>query len=324
MGFTQPIINLNKKIEDEYRRLNNGLKCPIIGLGTALIEKVEKDDKEKKEKEREIVYQSIIDGVRLIDTDQTSEEIVGKQIEKALNENIVKREDLFIVAKLEIEDKEDPEKALRKSLQRLKLDYVDLYLDRWPSCVCLNPEKNYKLIPIKNTWSLMERLVDLNLTKSIGVSNYNVENMFNILSDCRIKPAVLEVEFHPFLYQKELKEFCDLENIVIFAYNPLVSGEYVNRYYIYKSNLKIFDEAVFTLLKKKYQTLTIGQMILNWHLCLGVVPIPGTSKPERMKENLEARNFTIRNDYIELIGSNEKKEHRFNDGSNIFGVNIFA
>ena len=148
--------------------------------------------------------------------------------------------------------------------------------------------------------------------------------MFNILSDCRIKPAVLEVEFHPFLYQKELKEFCDLENIVIFAYNPLVSGEYVNRDYIYESNWNIFREGVFTLLKKKYQTLTKGQMILNWHLCLGVVPIPGTSKPERMKENLEARNFTIRDDYIELIGSNDEKQHRFNDGSNIFGINIFA
>ena len=161
----------------EIKQLNNGKKCPIIGLGTALI---------KSEEDANVVYQSIIDGVRLIDTEPANEEFVGLGIEKVIKEGKVKREDLFIVTKLELEEKEEPEKALRKSLGRLKLEYVDLYLDHWPSCLNINDPKKYKLIPVKETWQKMEKLIDLGITKSIGISNYNVENIFNILSTCRI------------------------------------------------------------------------------------------------------------------------------------------
>ena len=316
MGFSIPDINLNKKIEPEMKKLNNGLKCPIMGLGTALI---------KDEEHINVVYQSIKDGVRLIDTEPANEEFVGKGIKKVLDEGQIKRKELFIVTKLELEEKENPEEALIKSLERLQLKYVDLYLDHWPSCININ-EPNKKPIPVNVTWQKMDNLVYLRLTKSIGLSNYNVENMLNVLSICRIKPVVNEVEFHPYLYQKELKEFCDKEEIILFAYNPLVKGEYCDSTYIRERNFKLFKEGPVTRLFNKYnnEKITRGQIVLNWHLCIGVVPIPGTSKPERMKENLKAKNFVINKTNIENIGSNEERQHRFCDGSKIFGINIFA
>ena len=313
----EDIISSNKvRTEPDYIILNNGLKCPLIGLGTALI---------KNEEDINVVCQSIIDGVRLIDIEPDNEELVGRGINKAINDGIVKRTDLFVVTKLKLDEKENPELALRKSLKRLQLEYVDLYLDHWPSCINVNQRDKYILIPVKDTWEQMEKLLKLKLTKSIGVSNYNVQNLLNILSICKIKPVVNEVEFNPYLYQKDLKEFCDKENIILFGYNPLVKGEYVDRNLILEKKLDLFEEEKVNFLKGVYKNATKGQIILNWHISLGIVPIPGTSKPERMKENLLTLNFKLNKESINLLSSFEKegKQYRFNDGSDLFGIDIF-
>ena len=314
---SNPEIKIDNKREN-FKILNNNLKCPIIGLGTALIE---------GEKDIDVVYQSIKDGVRLIDTCPANEEFVGKGIKKAINEGIVKREELFIVTKLELDEKEDPEKALRKSLERLQLKYVDLYLDHWPSCVCINDSKKYSLIPVRETWEKMEALVKPDLTKSIGVSNYNVENLFNILSVCKIKPVVNEVEFHPYLYQKDLKEFCDKEKIIIFSYNPLVKGGYCKERHeevMKEKNLDLLNEDIVKSLAEKYKK-SVGQIILNWHIHLGIIPIPGTKNPQRMKENLGSIDFEMEEKEYELISKLcEEKEFRFCDSYGIFGIDIFA
>ena len=178
---------------------------------------------------------------------------------------------------------------------------------------------------MRDTWEKMEQLVNKKLTKSIGVCNYNVENLLNIISICEIKPVVNEVEFHPYLYQKDLKEFCDLEGIIIFAYNPFVKGEYCKNDPSYNS-YDLFKEAPITFLfrNENYKNLTMGQIILNWYLSLGIVPIPGTSKIDRMKENLQAINFSINKRNIDIIGSFESKQHRFNNSYDIFGVDIFG
>ena len=311
-------ISFNEQIKPKYITLNNKQECPIIGLGTSLIN--DKND-------IQIIYQSIKDGVRLIDIEPNKEELVGEGINIAINNGIVRREDLFIVTKLKLEEKSDPENALRESIEQLKLEYVDLYLDQWPSCICINDPEKYKLIPVKDTWEQMERLVEMKLTKSIGVCNYDIQNLINILSICKIKPVVNEVEFHPYLYQKELKEFCEQEKITLFAYNPLVKGEYVN-----DRNFDLFEEDVIDKLTDKYinskfknGNLTKGQIILNWYMSLNIVPITGTSKPNRMKENLDSSNFKLSKDIISLLCSFEKenKQNRFNNGSNIFGYDIF-
>ena len=279
-------------------------------------------------KNDEVIYQSIKDGTRLFDTAfyYQNEEEVGKGIKRALDENIVKREDLFIITKMGIDEKEDPETAIKNSLKRLQLDYVDLYLDHWPSGKNYKEPGKFKLIPIKETWGKMEKLVDLGLTKSIGVSNYNVQGLLIVLSECRIKPAFNEVEFHPYLYQKDLKEFCDKENIVILSYNPMVKGQYCQRSekVIKEKNLDLFNENIIQELAKKYDK-TLGQIILNWHIHIGVVPIPGTFNPNRMKENLGATEFDMEEEDIQKINNSFKdKQYRFCDSYPVYGIDIFA
>ncbi len=253
---------------------------------------------------------------------------VGKAINKAIEDGIVKREDLFIVTKFWLHEKEDPEKALKASLERLNLKYVDLYLDHWPSGKSYNGNNNFKLICIRDYWPKVEKLVEEGLTRAIGVSNYNVQNLLIVLSIAKIKPFVNEVEFHPYLYQKDLLEFCNLENIKIIAYNPVVKGGYCKERHgkvMEERKLDLFNETAVQNLSKKYEK-TPGQIILNWEIHKGVIPIPGTSKPERMKENLEAANFKMEeNDYDTLDHYSEQgKEFRFCDSNKIYGIDIFA
>ena len=298
---------------------SNEIKIPNIGIGTANMQSVE-----------EVVYQAIKDGVRLIDTASIykNEEQVGNAINKAINEGIVKREDLYVVTKFWLDEKEDPEKALRASLDRLKLNYVDLFLDHWPTGKCYNGQYNFKLICVKEYWPKMEKCVDDGLTKAIGVSNYNVQNLLIVLSVARIKPLVNEVEFHPYLYQKDLLEFCNLEKIKILAYNPLVKGLYCKERHgkeMEEKKLDLLNEPEVKSLAEKHGK-TPGQIVLNWEIQKGVIPIPGTSKPERMKENLEATNFQLDQSDCETLEhyAEHDKEFRFADSDKIYGIDIFA
>ena len=298
-------------------KLNNDLTCPFMGLGTTGMQNIE-----------EVVYNSIKDGTRLIDTASKyrNEVEVGKGIKKAIDEGIIKREDLFIITKMWLDEKEDPEKALKSSLERLQLSYVDLYLDHWPSGKCYNGKNNFKLVSVKDVWEKMEKLVEQNLTKSIGVSNYNVQNLLIILSFCKIKPVANEIEFHPYLYQKDLKEFCDKENIKIISYFPLIKGANFKKRYekiMNEKKMDLLNEPVVKELASKYGK-TVGQIVLNWHIHLGVIPIPGTSNIERMKENLAAGDFKMEAKDYELLCEFKDKQHRFCDGLGLYGIDIFA
>jgi diketogulonate reductase-like aldo/keto reductase len=295
-------------------KLSNGIECPTIGIGAM------------PAKSEDVVYQAIKDGTRLIDTASAykNEDLVGKGIKKAIDEGIVKREDLFVITKLNInEEKNDPETALKNSLERLQLTYVDLYLDHWPS---VNITKDgVKLISMVDTWTKMEKLVESGKTKMIGCSNYNVQSLLIILSFCKIRPTFNEVEFHPYLYQKDLKEFCDKENIKILSYNPIIKGDYCAKSaeIVKEKKLDLFNEDIVKSLTEKYKK-TPAQIILNWHLQVGVIPIPGTSNPNRMKENLGALDFKMEEEEYKKLSSFDEKQHRFCFSLPFLGFDIFA
>ena len=314
------IKNMDTLIKSIYslipttKKLNNDIEIPLIGLGTSRVKNVE-----------EVVYHSIKDGVRLIDTAllYKNEEDIGKGIKRAIDDGIVKREELYIVDKLWIDDKSDPEKALREAFKRLNLDYIDLYLDHWPCGNVHLKDKDYKTISIFELWPKMESLVDKGLTKSIGCSNYNVQSLLNLLSFCRIKPVVNQVEFHPYYYQKGLKDFCDKENIALMAYYTMARGNGA-RNYIKEHNgeMDIFKEKDIKHLAKKYDK-TPGQIILNWHIHQGNIAIPSTSNLDRMKENLGALNFEMKDSDVEKLCKYGKKM-KFCGCVRFFGYNIMA
>ena len=291
-----------------------------LGLGTAQIGNTKNIS--------EVVYNSIKSGVRLIDTAEVygSEVGVGLGIKRAIEEGIVKREDLFIITKCYPYSKNDPENAIKNSLKNLKLDYVDLYLDHWPAFVEINEKgENYNLNPMHILWPKFESLIEKKYTKNIGVSNYNVQSLVNLLSFCKIKPFANEVEFHPYLYQKNLLSYCEKENIKIIAYNPICKGNYDYHKGKEKLNLDLLNEQIIKELSNKYKK-TPGQIVLNWEINKNVIPIPATSKTTRMKENLGALEFTMDESDIKKI-DNLNKNYRFSSSIcwNVIGkYDIFA
>ena len=160
----------------------NKVKIPSIGLGTAYMSNVS-----------EVVFSSIKDGIRLIDTAAVygTEKGVGKGIKKAIDQGLVKREDLFIVTKLSKFDIKNPELAIKNSLKMLGLNYIDLYLLHWPKFFDYKgKDKKTNIVPMHVIWPNMENLVAKGYTKYIGVSNFNVQSLLNLLSFCKIPPLV--------------------------------------------------------------------------------------------------------------------------------------
>lgn len=268
-------------------KLNNGLEMPLIGLGTFLQKNVE-----------EVVYESIKSGTRLIDTASIyeCEPQVGKGINRAIEDGLCKREDLFVVTKLWIWDKPNPEAALRRQLKDLNLEYVDLYLDHWPMFIYEHEGKSHKA-PLHLVWKKLEALVNMGLTKSIGVSNYNVQTVMDLLSFCEIKPVVNQIEINPFLPRVNLCKYCKDNGVEIMAYNSLCKNSY--------TKVQLLDEKDVKQLAEKYST-SPGIIALSWATSQGFIVIPGTSSTKRMQENLKVLSITLSDDEIKKL--NELKQ----------------
>jgi methylglyoxal/glyoxal reductase len=248
--------------------LHNGVQMPWIGLG---VYKAEDGDE---------VIQSIkwaIDaGYRSIDTASLYNNEAG--VGKAIAESDVPREDLFITTKVWNTDQgyEEALSAFDASLERLGLDYVDLYLVHWPV-----PGK------YKETWRALEKIYEDGRAKAIGVSNFKKHHLEDLIADAKIKPMVNQVEYHPRLTQEDLLTYCKQQGIQLEAWRPLLKGE-------------IFEEPTLMELADKYNK-TVAQIILRWDIQNGVVTIPKSVTKHRIEENIDIHNFKLTNEDMTRI-----------------------
>lgn len=205
------------------------------------------------------------------------------------------------------------EGALRASLKKLKLDYVDLYLLHW-----MAPKTDWDIegIPFKNTpthkvWAELERLVDLGLIKSIGVSNCTVPMLMDLLSYAKHRPVTNQVELHPYLSQRDFVAFHKKLGVTVTAYAPLGANAWSLKDDKYK-NLNLLEEPVVKELSTKYGK-TPAQIILNWHTkCRGHIVIPKTINVGRLGENFNVFDFDMSEEDYEKVNALDQKARFFN------------
>ena len=171
-------------------------------------------------------------------------------------------------------------------------------------------------------WTELESFLEKGYVKSIGVSNFNVQGLLEIINNCKVIPAVNEVELNPYLTQQDLLAFCKLYGIQIIGYNSFVSGAYIKDY----ESFKIFDEEIIIKLAEKYQK-SKGQILLNWGLSKGAVVIAKSNSVERMKENMDSQSFKLEEEDVAQISKlNANKRFCLNDyqDNGTFNFNIFG
>jgi len=300
-------------------KLNSGYDMPTLGLGTW---------KSEPNKVGEAVKYALtqagyvaIDGAMIYRNEPEIGEVY-KQVFQT-----VKREDVFITSKLWNSDHHPSvvEEACKKTLHDLNLEYLDLYLMHWGIAFKhggeLEPkDKDGKFmtenISIRETWEAMENLVKLGLVKSIGVANFTGMMLHDLLTSAHIRPAVDQIEVHPYNAQTELLEYCKEQGIVVTAYSPLgrqgakdVTGP------------RLFDDQVIKDLSEKYGK-PASQILLNWAISRGTIAIPKSVTPERIKENIGVYDFELSAEDVKKIdGLN--KDLRFVDPSQWWRIPCF-
>ncbi len=267
-----------------YKELNNGIKIPKFGLGTFL-------NDNGKQAIDSILYALEI-GYRHVDTATMYEN--EKEIGEAVHESEIPREEIFVTTKLWNSDHgyDNTIKAFQRSLERLGLDYVDLYLIHWPV-------ENLRL----ESWRALEKLYNDGLCKSIGVSNYMERHLEELLNNSSVIPAVNQVEFSPFLYLKELQNYCESKRISLESYSPLTKG-----YKLKDSNL--IDIA------HNYDKST-SQILIRWCLQKGVIVIPKSSQKEHIKENADVFDFNISETDMMALDKLNENYHSTWDPTNV-------
>lgn len=261
---------------DSFVELNNGTRMPMFGLGVYQLGRGK--DAVKR------LHWAIELGYRHIDTAAMygNEREVGEAVRTAN----VPREDIFVTTKLWNDDHgyDRALQAFDESMERLGLDYVDLYLIHWPVEGLRH-----------GSWRALERIYDQGRARAIGVSNYTISHIDELLDKGGIVPAVNQVEFHPWLFQKGLMEHCWSKDIALEAYSPLVKGERVN------------DPAIRPIAKK--HDATVAQVLIRWGLQHRVIEIPKSSTRRRMEENTTVFDLVLDDDDMAVLDYLNKDYH---------------
>lgn len=271
MGIKTMSLRVDSRI-----KLNNGIEIPILGLGTYLIRTGSVVER--------AVQDALMLGYRHIDTAMVyrNEQFVGKTI----RESSIPREEIFVATKLWNTDHgyDSALAAFEKSLSNFKLEYIDLYLIHWPV-----PRKRL------DSWRALETLLDDGKVRAIGVSNFTIPHLEELLDNSSVVPAINQVEFHPFLYQRELLEFCQSKGIQLEAYSPLTKGRRLN-------DPKLVEIA-------KHYNKTVAQLLIRWNIEHDVVVIPKSSKANRISENANVFDFQITPEDMSTLDS-MNEDHR--------------
>lgn len=262
-------------------KLNNGVEIPILGFGVFQVPDLAECEKS--------VAEAIQTGYRLIDTAASygNEEAVGK----AVKNSGVSRKDLFITTKLWIQSNgyEGTKKAFENSLNRLGLDYVDLYLIHQP------------LGDVYGEWRAMQEFYKEGKVRAIGVSNFQPDRLMDLMVHHEIVPAVNQIETHPFHQQIEAQQFMEQNKVQIQSWGPFAEG---------KNN--IFQNELLASIGEKYHK-TIAQVVIRWLTQRGVIAIPKSVRKERMEENFNSLDFELSAGEMEAIKTLDTKTSSFFD-----------
>ncbi|KAG6451567.1 hypothetical protein O3G_MSEX007227 [Manduca sexta] len=279
--------------------LNNGRHMPAIALGTYLGFGESGVVMSKDNEFRDVVLNAVDIGYRHFDTASiySTERELGEAVRMKIADGQYKREDFFITTKLwnTHHKREQVASALRESLDRLALNYVDLYLMHWP--MGLNVDHTYSEVDFMETWRGLEDVYKLGLTKAIGVSNFNLKQLKRVLEEGTVKPAAIQIEIHPLNVQKELVEYAQAQSLVVMGYSPF--GSLVARHGQWSAGPRVNDTTLASIAEKYGKT--VPQVVLRWEVERNIVPLPKTVKRKRLEENINIFDFKLEKEEVDKI-----------------------
>ncbi|XP_075221376.1 aldo-keto reductase 1B-like [Lycorma delicatula] len=292
---------MGPKIDFPFVKFNNGICFPAFGLGTW---------GSKGQKVTEVINYAIDIGYRHFDCASVylNEKYIGNAIAQKLKEGHIKREDIYITSKLwnTHHSKCYILPALKKTLNDLRIDYIDLYLIHWPMAykdgdVLFPMGKNKKILygdtKFTETWKELEKYVCQGLIKSIGVANFNSKQLEELMKEAKIKPVNNQVECHPYLTQRKLQEYCNSKDIVLTAYSPLGSPA---RPWVKVGDPVVLEDKTLKEIAKKYKK-DVAQILIRYQIERGNIVIPKSETKIRIESNSKIFDFDLCCDDIEEI-----------------------